>query len=553
MRGVVRHKPGKAGLEFFRTLARRALPGWSVESLRFSDRGVEFSLARASERLSYELVRRGSGGGELRPCDAASGRQVRAPSHGQALSSVLGAVPFDKLLRRLKADGLLYSDPQGPQPPSRLDRFHRTADHTADWWKFFFPRKPFLEEAVVLGKGVAVVSHASRECRFNSVQASVASLRLFADDRYPPSRRDILYHDTDLGEREVAQGRTLEALASKMREAASRGRPAFIHLMTTCLPEIVGDDPRPIIKRLEKGSRVRVVWTSKTRDSGSSFNDVIDWILRRIRFSSLRDPKAVILAGAPLAARGELGRLLGSLGLRVAGSMFPDLDIRAMPGVGSAGAVVWGDPVGWEKIGDEHFIRNGLSVVRYHPPFGIEGTKAWLARVAAVLGLDPRPIGHAAASHAGLESLLALRKAASKRTVALVGDRADLEAMVLRGRPMGFSVGSVLAEMGFRVRCLVCDAGSAEGWRRGPAASLSAGVEFVPFKTAGELDGLLAGGVDLAFTHLNFDPRLARHGIAGFCENAFELGVEGFIRTARRLLRRCETRPFPRHRRHLAP
>ncbi|MBI5883205.1 MAG: hypothetical protein HZB91_08880 [Elusimicrobia bacterium] len=387
----------------------------------------------------------------------------------------------------------------------------------------------------------------------------MASLRLFADERRPSPRRNSSYYDTDLGEREVVEGRTLAVLASKLREAAARDRPAIIHLMTTCLPELVGDDPRPVMKRLEREFGVKVVWTSKTRDPGVSFNDVLSGIVAGIRFAKKRGPGTVILAGAPDdAAHREMTRLLGTVGLKVAGSMFPDLDSRKMRGGRKAGALVWVSPVGWEKISDAHFIRNGLKVVRFHPPYGIRGTVEWLGRVCSVLGRDPSLAACAAAPHS--RALAALRRECRERTVALIGDQADLSAMVQRGQPMGFSVAAVLSEMGFRVRCLVLDPdGKAQWWGAGgggtataPGDAGSGSVEFLRFSTSAELDRLLAGGVDLAFTHFNHDPRLAARGVAGFCEEAFEVGVEGFLASGRRLLRRCRTRPFPRHRRFLA-
>jgi hypothetical protein len=468
----------------------------------------------------------------------------------RALFAVLGAVPFERLLARLKADGLLHSDPQASQPPGRLDRFFRALDHGRDWWKFFYPRKPFLEEEVVLGSEVAVVSHCTRECRANGPQNSVASLRLFADDRHPPSRRDMTYYDTDLVERDVAEGRTMEVLRAKLEEAARR-RPRVIHLMTTCLPELVGDDPRPILKRLESEFKVSAVWTSKTRDPGISFDAMVARSVERIRFGKGGDSNAVLLAGIPSpAAEAEARRLLEASGLRVVGSLFPNLDVRRLARGSSARAVVWLNPVGWEKFSDAHFLKNGLSVVRFHPPYGVQGTRAWLRRVGSVLGADPKPAE--ALVSAAEAPLAALRRECGGKTAVLAGDRADLTAMALRGLPMGFSVASLLAELGFRVRCLVRDPGvPGQGWEA--ESGLGGGVAFERFSTPEELDRLLCDGVDLAFTHLNHDPRLERHGIAGFCEADFEVGVEGLARAGRRLLHRLAGRPFPRHRRFLSP
>ncbi|MBI5622283.1 MAG: hypothetical protein HY924_00745 [Elusimicrobia bacterium] len=554
----VRYRPGRAGWELFSSLVDRALPSWSLEGLRFSDAAITFSVSKQDLRLDWELLPPAADPNRsqlrnanmaLRPGGDRKQQEAGPKPDAQAgaLFRVFGAAPFAGLCAKLKADGLLHSDPQAPQPQARLERFFRAEDHGRDWWRFFYPRKPFLEEEVVLGDKVAVVSHATSECRANGPQRSLSSLRLFADDRLPRSRRDVLYYDTDINEKDVAQGRTLTKLNARLSEVASTAKPGFIHLMTTCLPELVGDDPQPFIKKLQAETGTTVVWTSKTRDPGISFNDVVLKIVSGVRFKKKRDPRSVILAGTDEGrSAAEMTRILSLLGLKVAARMFPYLDIRGMPGVPSASALVWVDPVGWERFHDDHFIKSGLDVVRYHPPYGLQGTKAWLSRVASVLGRDMDKAGAVEAGHA--KALAELRSCMAGKTAVLVGDRSDLEAMVLRGQPMGFSPAAVLAEMGLKVRCFVYEpdpgAWGAEPRREG-------GVGFEPFRTRAELSKLLADGVELAFSHLNHDPRLSAAGVAGFCEADFEVGVEGFLRAGHRLLKRVRTMPLPRHRRFL--
>lgn len=166
----VRYKPGKAGLDFFTSLVQRALPAWSVDSLDFSEAVIEFTLSRGFRRLGYALVRPGDDPRAMLFSNRVMGLRRPFGDEGvgpasdtepRALFSIFGAVPFDLLLRRLKADGLFYTDPHGSRSPGRLDRFFRRTDHGLDWWKFFYPRQPALEEEVVLGSRVTVVSHCS--------------------------------------------------------------------------------------------------------------------------------------------------------------------------------------------------------------------------------------------------------------------------------------------------------------------------------------------------------------------------------------------------------
>ncbi len=107
--------------------------------------------------------------------------------------------------------------------------------------------------------------------------------------------------------------------------------------------------------------------------------------------------------------------------------------------------------------------------------------------------------------------------------------------------------------MGLSVQCLVYAPEPAQEVLR-PSESAGAGsIEFLPYRTPGELDRRLRAGVELAFSHFNHDPRLVSCGVAGFCEADLGLGVEGFLASAGRLLRLCRARPFPGHREALAP
>ena len=206
--------------------------------------------------------------------------------------------------------------------------------------------------------------------------------------------------------------------------------------------------------------------------------------------------------------------------------------------------------MGWAKIGDGVFLRRGLRVVRYHPPFGLSGVRGWMARIASVLGLPE------AAPPPAPPALEALASRCRPRTVALIGDTADIELLASQGRAFGFSVAGMLCDLGFNVRCLVWSpegGASARSLRRPKAARGGGTIEFLPFSSRARLERILGRGTDLVFTHFNHDPRLEAHGLRGFNDNAFEPGLEGLIRTGHGLLMKCAARPFPRHRACLAP
>lgn len=545
-----RRRLGLEGFAHVESLLARPAPGWSLEAAALRGFELDVSMVRESRRVKLRLGRSAAGG--VRASSRGDRASLSEEERGlvDAVASVLAGTDFVALLTRLNRDALLYSDADGGSAPSRFERYYRAVDHTPDFWKFVYPEARFLEQEVRFGERYAQISHATLECNLNNPRLEVASLRFFAGDERPAAKAgSYSYTDTDIGEADVVGGRTQELLGRVLERVAREEKPAFIHLKTTCLPELVGDTPLPFIARIEREHGVPVLWTSKTHDSGKAYEEMIERMLGAAPFSGERDPRAVLLAGVPSArARAEAERMLRGQGLRVVGEAFPNLDFAAYPEIGSAGAVVWYDPVGWAKISDDVFLRRGLKVVRWHPPYGAAGTGSWLARVASVLGLQ-------APAEAPAPALAELVAACRARTVALAGDPADIELLASQGRAFGFSVAGLLCELGFNVRCLVWSpgaAGPARALRRARAPRGEGTIEFEPFATRAGLDRLL-GRADLVFTHFNHDPRLEARGLRGFNDSVFEPGLEGLTRTGRALLARCAARPFPRHRAHLAP
>lgn len=543
---------GREGLSYVRELLGGPAAGWELETASLGDLALDAAVVKDARRLELRLSRDGADGVRLSTRGPVEDLSEEEREFLAAARAGTGAASFTGLLTRLGRDSLLYTDPRGGSVPSRFERYYRVVDHSPDYWKFVYPQARFLEQEIGFGVRYAKISHATLECRLNNPLLTVGPLRFFADDPKPRAETgDSTYTDTDIGEADVVAGRTQEILDGALERVAREQTPAFIHLKTTCLPELVGDNPSSAIARLERDLGVPVLWTSKTRDPGPVYETMLERLLDAAP-AAARDPRAVLLAGVPSPeAEREAAELLGALGLRVAGAVFPDLDARRAAGLGTAGAVVWLNPVGWEKIEDRAFLARGLAVVRHHPPFGLAGTKRWLERTASVLGLDGAEAAWTRVEGARAAELDALRAQCRERTIVLAGDRDDVELLTSSGRAFGFSVAGLLAELGFNVRCLVHGAGS--GARRPKTNSGAGTVEFVPFSTRAQLDKELGRGIDLAFTHFNHDPRLEAHGLPGFTEAAFEPGLEGLLRAGRTLLRRCAARPFPRHRAFLTP
>lgn len=433
----------------------------------------------------------------------------------------------------------------------RLATFFKQPDRASEWARLVVPERPYLDSSVVLPPGAVHLQHGTRECLHNDVPISMRSLRLFADAwmMNNPERGRTSFH-TDLGEADVLGGTTGERLREALREVSALRRPTLVHVATTCLPELIGDDPAMALE--EQRSRSDVLWTAKTRSSGESISTWLARALRDLGPTFDRDPTAVVVAGVAAADnQREIERLLGLLGLRTVGHLLPSLDLAAIPDLARAAAVVFGESAGWAAFGDDVFAPRFL-VVRPPSPIGEAATVAWLEAVGRALGVAGIDAATEVVRREFDERLAPLRQEAAGCVVALVGTAKDLE-VPLGADFYGFSVARCLGELGFRVRCLV--AGDPVSLPVGtPPAPLAAGtIEFVAVDGPDALAAALADCVDVAFSHFSVDPRLAAHGLRSFCQDVFRPGIAGLERAGREVLARARGRWSPSLRRHLGP
>jgi len=426
---------------------------------------------------------------------------------------------------------------------SRMQTFHKRWRQSAAWWKFYFPQPGEFQVQELLDH-VAVLHHATLECKLSAAGHLLPALGLFADSHRPRAGSRNVKIDTYLTEADVMAGRTSALLHEALEQAVAHEGIRHVVLLTTCLPDLVGDNPLPFLRRLERERDVRVHWSSKTMEQRTSMEPLLASVVGSVGFHEPRDPRHVLLGGelAPAAQAELAGYLDELLGLEVRGALLPLVDPERSEHVGSATWFVWVDPRGFSD-GIDRSLSSALRVLRPRPAFGLEGVAAWIAAVGAATGgtlteADAR--AHLAARHGA--ALAELRAACADARVALVGDLTDLAMLSTRTAYSSFSPGPLLLEAGFPVRYALYEP---EG-RGGGAAYLAArvpGAEVRPFRTPAELDELLAD-VALAWSDFRYDPRLSRRGIRPLHDDDFEPGVEGLLRTGRRLLARARWAPF---------
>ncbi|MBM4386667.1 MAG: hypothetical protein FJ088_02950, partial [Deltaproteobacteria bacterium] len=343
---------------------------------------------------------------------------------------------------------------------------------------------------------------------------------------------------TVLTERDVMMGRTLSKLKKTIDKASCAEGVGSVHVMTTCLPDLIGDNPTPFMGEAGKQGGTKIFWTSKTHNTA----EVAEALYRRgidsVKFAGERDGRCVVLGGvlSPEEKEEFSGLLMEIFGLRVAGFMLPEYDFGSYPEMGKAGSLIWVNPSSWTNVEDSIFS-DYFQIVRAGTPYGIENTLNWLKGVRDRLSPETADAEIEEFYRRKFQSGIGkIWSQCGGHAVALIGDASDLEYLSTANGFCGFSVYHVLLEMGFKVRRFVYG---------GAAADMES------FDTSDKLRDLIAGDIDAVFSSFSFDPRVNCAGKNTFSENVFEPGFSGFVRSAEKILRLCRLAPFRRFRRFL--
>ncbi len=443
-----------------------------------------------------------------------------------------------------------------------VDPVHARARHEAfirrwnaewRWRRFLYPASRCIVNLFRLGPEDALVVHESLECVQNEPPW------LPADSAFWHTRRGTRLGEfwqrahvevTDLCEADVVRGRSMDALEAALEASAARPGGRSVVVVTGCLPNVIGDNPVPTMRRLSRVSKCRFYWVGNTNDfQGYTAALIRDRLMEVAPAEAPRDPLgfAMVGGGSPRENQ-DLLNLAARAGLHPMGVVLPDVGYEVFRRVARARLFAWANQSALRDISELAFT--GLPVVLLRPasPVGVRGTFAWLREVVACtdpdLGLAAR-VDAMEAEPTLAERLQRLRARTGRHRLVFVADREDLR-LLLDTRPLyAYSLLDVLVEMGFGLRFVLYGDGAEEARATMEAKGWSGRVDVVTFDDPSGLQKALRDeGSGAVFSNITADPRVVAAGRNVFSEADIEMGVEGFFRSAERLVRRCEVRPL---------
>ncbi len=360
---------------------------------------------------------------------------------------------------------------------------------------------------------------------------------------------------TDLNEQDVVLGnpdKIERVLAAAVKQHERHGKTVFFS--NTCVPVVTGEDVESRVNRVRCQTGCPLLYLTVTpRSMVNVFHDIL--VERRLaaeRATPVREPASINLIGyARTRALEEVLPLLEACGVHVNCVLLPELTPDTIDRMPRATLNVLLPNQLWQHLYEQVQFSSVLPAISPQAPFGISGTRRWVGEIVRALGL-PTDVDAVFAAH-----LASRREAWERASAAVAGHRIGL---VVRGdetyyltRPAatwGVPIVELLEELGFGLDVLlkVDDRQAASraarevhALFREPARHTVKGFNSLELL----LRRLRESQAEAFLTYHFFDWRVTQAGKNLFSLQAFELGVDGAVRTAERLVHRCST-PFYR-------
>ncbi|MBW2457930.1 MAG: hypothetical protein JRI68_25720 [Deltaproteobacteria bacterium] len=487
----------------------------------------------------------------------------------------LRGAPFGVLLKvvRLDPDRTIVTLARPPAERCDDGQFDRSVVRTYDgalaWRTFFADLEQQRNYSHQLVGKVLAIRHEDLECGYATPRLCDGTPSFFSYAKThqspgregpegrrsgEPAKRSWGWADlaTDLRDQDVIKGGAAKVEAILDQVAGWEDKPDLVMVKTACVPKVIGDDLSPAIERFEARTGVPTIFVDNLADEHA---DAFSALLERLRWGRDLPPieqrrGRINLVGYPnVPAMARLEGSLETLGVTINARLVPEVLLDHMERYPRAELQVLFDSRLYQPTFEQLFGTIDIPTLRPPLPYGVSGSRAWLASVAGALGKE-----------GGLEALWEAQWAphedpwshlttmARDHCLGFVVDRHGAELLLHPQKSTGVPILSVLQEMGFGLE-LLCFEGDGDS---APVAALPG--HSVVFHDVAELEARLRASAATAFySEFSFDRRLSRCGKAQFSVAAFEPGIEGAFVTLRELLRICRLPFYRRYARYLGP
>ncbi len=415
------------------------------------------------------------------------------------------------------------------------------------------------------------VQHCDSECNFITPQTGVPMVPLALypwedrvrriDWRRPGRRREpdpfsFRLLTTELDERDVILGESLGKLEAALSALpASEPDHSIVFCSSTCVPVVAGEDTEGVVSgHRERLSPLPLLHLTTTPHSMQAL--LRGLLVERRRRAEARtekhEPSSVNLIGfSEDPALDELMELLSKVGVRVNVAFIPTLETELIDRLPRAALNVLHPNELWQGHYDQLLFDSPIPSIAPPAPYGLEPTLRWIAEVASALDLD---VDVEAELKSVAENVrprwLELSKRASKHRLGFIVRADETHLLTHSEKCGGIPLLELLPKMGFDVHVLVHVPDDAVEVDLSPLEERAARVS--DFSDPTELEGLLIGSrLSAVYSEHFYDARLTRTGLASFSGQYFERGLEGGLRTLRRLVETCELPFYRRYGRYL--
>jgi len=367
---------------------------------------------------------------------------------------------------------------------------------------------------------------------------------------------------TDLTENDVIMGnpdKVRRVLEKGIEVSKKLGKTLFFS--NTCVPVVIGEDVESEVKRARKGCEgCPILYLTVTpRAMVNVFHDVL--VAKRLEAEARtepRGPNVINLIGYPKnRAHDELEAMLTAVGVERNVSLLPDLDFDLIEKLPEAAFNVFLSNYTWQHLYDQLTFESKIPFISPLPPYGLAGSRAWLAAILDALKLDAdleRIFEDLAAPYRAHWNTLT--EEAREYRVALVVRASETYYLTKPTFAWGVPIVAVLEEMGFSIDILLKLDSREEATKAAREVhSVFAHPERHTIKGFNSMEMLFSRLAEApshaVLTYHFFDWRATQGGLNMFSLQQFEPGLAGAVRTLERLVGICRTPYFRRYARYL--